>query len=336
MKKTKKILVLGACTLLLCGCGKDIPTLSDGSGAVVNFKDEIEAISANQLYEEMKETYALEAILNLMDKKLLESEYKNDLEDAKKSAESTAKSMKDTYGEETITNYYGSIEKYQDMLYLSNLQQKAILDYAKTLVSDKEIQSYYDKNIYGDVTVDHILIKTNVTDSTSSEDKTKLESEAKDKVNEIIKKLDEADNKLEKFKELAKEYSDDDATKENGGSLGAINTDTLSSSYDELLKAARELKDGEYSKSVITTELGYHVIFRESSSEKPSKEDKKDEIIEAIANTKLNDDATIRITAMDELRKKYGMDIIDSEIKEKYSNYIANQIASAKNPNGTN
>ena len=87
---------------------------------------------------------------------------------------------------------------------------------------------------------------------------------------------------------------------------------------------------------MITTELGYHVIFRESSSEKPSKEDKKDEIIEAIANTKLNDDATIRITAMDELRKKYGMDIIDSEIKEKYSNYIANQIASAKNPNGTN
>ena len=39
---------------------------------------------------------------------------------------------------------------------------------------------------------------------------------------------------------------------------------------------------------------------------------------------------------MDELRKKYGMEINDSELKEKYSNYIANQITSAKNQNTTN
>jgi len=88
--------------------------------------------------------------------------------------------------------------------------------------------------------------------------------------------------KKEKFKELVKEYSEDEATKEKDGSLGAINTNTLSSSYDEILKSARELKDGEYSKSVITTELGYHVIFRESSKEKPSYDSKKNEIKEAI------------------------------------------------------
>ena len=34
---------------------------------------------------------------------------------------------------------------------------------------------------------------------------------------------------------------------------------------------------------------------------------------------------------MDELRKKYGMDFKDSEIKEQYSNYIANLISNAKN-----
>ena len=34
---------------------------------------------------------------------------------------------------------------------------------------------------------------------------------------------------------------------------------------------------------------------------------------------------------MDELRKKYGMDILDEDIKKQYSNYIANQIANAKN-----
>lgn len=330
MKKSKKLIALGACTLLLCGCGSEAPKLSDGSEAIVNFK-ELESVSANDLYAKMKETYALESLITLMDTKILEKEYPSELEDAKKSAESTAKSMKETYGEDYILNYFGSVENYQNYIYMNTLQQKAITDYAKTLVKEDEAKSYYNKNIYGDINVRHILIETGVSDSTSSEEKTKLEDEAKAKVNEVIKKLNEAENKLETFKNLAKEYSKDDATKEDGGNLGSINTGTLSSDYDELLKAARNLKDGEYSTEIITTTLGYHVIYRESSSEKPSYEDKKDEILETLANEKVSEDATIRVTAMDELRKEYGMDIKDSDIKEKYSNYIANQIASAKN-----
>ncbi len=336
MNKTKKIIILGACTLLMCGCGKDLPTLSDGSQPVISFKEGTDAVSAQDLYNSMKENYALETMITLMDTKLLEKEYPDELEDAKKSAESTVKSMKETYGEDYIIGYFGSIAAYKNMVYLNTLQQKAILDHAKTKVTDKEMESYYEKNIFGDVTVSHILIKTGVTDNTSKDEKTKLESDAKDKINKIIKALDEAENKKEKFKELVKEYSEDEATKEKDGSLGAINTNTLSSSYDEILKSARELKDGEYSKSVITTELGYHVIFRESSKEKPSYDSKKNEIKEAIATQKISDDATLRVLAMDELRKKYGMEINDSELKEKYSNYIANQITSAKNQNTTN
>jgi len=330
MNKTKKLLTIGACTLLLSGCGS-IPTLSDGSQAVVNFKEESLSISANELYEKMKESYALDTMITIMDTKVLEKEYPDNLKDAKETAETTVESMVDTYGEDYITSYFGSVDAYQNFVYLNNLRQKAIVDYAKSLVSEKELKSYYDKNIYGDVTVSHILIQTGVTDNTSAEDKTKLEKEAKDKINAIIKKLDEADDKKAKFAELAKTESDDDATKENGGSLGAINTGTLSSAYDEILESARKLKDGEYSKTVITTELGYHVIYRESSKEKAKYEDKVEEMKEAIANDKLSDDATIQVTAMDELRKKYEMDIMDDDIKEKYATYIANQIAAARN-----
>ena len=328
--KTKKVILLGACTLLLCGCGKEIPTLSDGSQAVVSFNENTESISANDLYEKMKENYSLSAILTLMDTEILENKYPNDLEDAREQAESTIDSLINTYGEDQVIAMYGSIEGGEETLYLSNLRNKAILDYGKSLVTEDEINSYYEKNIYGDVTVDHILITTGVTEDTSDEDKTKLEEEAKNKVNEIIAELDKAEDKLTRFKELAAEYSEDEATKNNGGSLGAINTGTLSSSYDEILKAARNLKDGEYSKEVITTSLGYHVIYRESSSEKPSLEDKKDDITETLANEKLSDDQTLQITALDELRKEYGMTINDSEISEKYSAYIANQIASIK------
>ena len=225
---------------------------------------------------------------------------------------------------------YGSTESGKETIYLNNLRNKAVLDYGKTLVTDDEVSSYYEKNIYGDVTVDHILIKTGVTEDTSDEDKKKLEDAAKEKINEIIEKLKNADDKLATFKELAKEYSEDEATKDNGGSLGAINTGTLSSDYDEILEAARKLKDGEFSTEVITTSLGYHVIYRESSSEKPSLDDKKDEILETLANQKISEDQTLQVTALDKLRKEYGMVINDSEIAEKYSNYIANQIASIK------
>ena len=326
----KKIVIIGLSALLLCGCGKEIPTLSDGSQAIATFNDESISLSANDLYNKMKEQYALDALLQLMDKQILEKELPDDLETEMENAKNTVKSMKDTYGEDQINSYFGSVDNYTNYIYINNLQQKAILNYAKTKVSDKEIQAYYDKNIYGDVTVDHILIKTNVTDDTSSEDKEKLETEAKNKINEIIDKLNKAENKLDTFKELAKEYSDDEATKDNGGSLGAINTDTLSSSYDELLKAARNLEDGKYSTELITTELGYHVIYKESTSEKKSLEDAKEEILEKLGQEKLDNDATLNVTAMEELRKKYGMEIQDSDLKEKYSNYIANAIASAR------
>lgn len=331
MKNAKKILTLGAIALLLCGCGKDIPTLSDGSQAVVNFKEGTNAISANELYEDLKESYALDSLLNLIDKKILEEKYASEMDSAKESAKNTLKSMKDSYGEDVIIQYYGSVARYESSLYLSALRQNAIKDYAKSLVKEDEIKSYYDKNVYDDIVVDHILITTGITDETTDEEKTNLENDAKNKIKEIQEKLDKADNKLEKFKELAKEYSKDEATKDNGGSLGAINTGTLPSSYDEILKVARNLKDGEYSKDLITTELGYHVIFRESTNEKPSLDDKKEEIINTLADEKIAADSTIQITAMDELRKEFNMNITDSEINKKYSNYIANSIANARN-----
>jgi len=176
MNKTKKILILGACAFMMCGCTKNYQTLSDGSQAVVNFNEGTSAISANDLYNKMKESYALDSIITLMDTKILEQEYPNDLETAKKNAESTTKSMISSYGETYINQYFGSKDNYKNYVYLNNLQQKAVLDYAKTLVSEDAMKSYYEKNVYGDVTVDHILIKTGVTDSTSADDKTKLEN----------------------------------------------------------------------------------------------------------------------------------------------------------------
>lgn len=327
----KKVIILGACTMLLCGCGK-IPTLSNGDEAVVKFENG-DMISVNDLYNEVKNNYALQSLLQMIDKKILETEYASEVESKKEVAESTVKAMKESYGEEQfiqmLQNYYGysSIEAYQNAYYISTLQNLAITDYGKSLVTDKEIEKYYKESVFGDILVDHILITADTTSTMSTDEKTAAENKAKDQVKSLIDELQKSDNKKEKFAELAKEYSKDESTKENGGSLGYINIGTLGTSYDEIVKAANSLKDGEISTEVITTELGYHVILREEQREKASLDDTKESIRSTLGEKKISADSTLSVTALTELRKKYGMDIVDSEIQKQYGNYISNTIA---------
>lgn len=331
----KKVIILGLCTLMVCGCGKTIPTLENGEEAVVTFSNG-DKISVEELYNDLKSNYALDSLVNLVDKKILEDKYKDNLDSAKEYADSTMKSLEENYGDDllaAIQSYtsYSTIEAYKNYVYLSYLQDIAIEDYAKAQITDKELEKYYEKNIYGDVLVNHILVTPDVKDDATDEEKTKAENEAKETIKTIIAKLKESTNKKETFNALAKEYSEDESTKEDGGSLGYINDGTLSNSYDELVKVAFGLKDGEYSTEVITTELGYHVILREASKEKAAFADVKDSIRETLANNLLSEDATIGTKAMQDLRKEYGVDIIDSEIQTQYANYIQNALSQSSN-----
>lgn len=319
--------ILSVLILTVTGCGKKAEL--DDNKTAVSLKGI--KITATDYYNEIK-TSNISKLVDMIDHQLFDEKYKSDDEE-NQAVKEQINQLKESYSDETtflsvIQQYFGvnSEDELEDMLRLEYKRNEAVEEFVADNLTDKEIEEYYDKNIIGDIKASHILITPDVDSDATDEEKEKAEEKAKKKAERIIKKLDEGED----FAELAKEYSDDEATKDNGGSLGAINTGSLSSSYDELLKAARELKDGEYSTELITTELGYHVIYRESSSEKPSYEDSKDDIQETLANEKIEEDATIRVTAMDELRKKYGMDILDSDLKEKYSNYIANQIANAR------
>ena len=49
----------------------------------------------------------------------------------------------------------------------------------------------------------------------------------------------------------------------------------------------------------------------------------------------MQEDATVSIKAMQELRKSYGVDIIDSEIKTQYANYIQNALTQAQKSNSS-
>ncbi len=337
MKNIGKSLLIGIiCLSCLCGCGK-VPKLANGEEAVVTFKkgDTEYAISANDLYNELKDKYGLQATISMINTYILEEEFADYVEEAKASAENYIEAMIESFGDEDAllealqsqTNY-STIEAYQDYLYMSFLESHALEEYAKGQITDEEIEKYYNEESKGDIEVYHILITPDVTDDMTSDEKTEAEDKAKEKVKEIINKLKEADDVLATFKTLAASESDDEATKDDGGNLGYINYGVLSDEYDELVEAAYKLKDGEYSTSVITTELGYHVIYRNASKEKDSLDNLKEDIIKTLADELMETDEEISINSMKYYQKLYNMEIIDSTLNKQYGIYLNNLINS--------
>lgn len=333
-KKIQKVVALSLASMtLLSGCGaKTIPTLENGDQAVVTFNENAK-ISVNDFYNQMKEKYGTEVILNMIDKMILEKKYADSTEEARKNADSVMSQLETSYGDKllsAIQTYtgYQTLDEYKDYVYLSYLQNKAAEDYAKDNIGEKDIKKYYNDEIKPDIKVSHILISVNYASDASDDDKTKAKNEAKAKAQEALDKLKAADKSkiADTFSELAKEYSNDDSSKDDGGSLGFINTDTLGSNYNNLVTEAYKLKDGEYSSNIVETELGYHLVYRTETKEKAKLDDVRDKIIDALVSDYLSENQEAYIKSMQAVRKEYGMNIIDDDLNTNYTNYIQNSL----------
>ena len=330
----KKLLICLAVLGLTSGCGK-VSTLPNGDDALVSFSNTNLGISAGDLYSEVKGT-ALSKLIDMIDTKILLDKYPDKSSDADKYVneqydliKTNFKDDKGKFDEEALKEqiyaYYGitDIDKFKDIIRLNYYRTEAVNDYAKKSVTDKQIQKYYDENVYGDISCKHILITPAVTDDMSDEDKTKADKEALQKAKDIIKKLKNG----ESFDDLAKEYSDDTSNKDKGGDLGYFNTGDM---LEEFEKAAFALKKGKYTTTPVKTKYGYHIILKTDEKEKPSLEDKKEEIIKTLADDAKSNDTALSINALVELRKEYGMNIEDDELSKLYSTYISNSLLSAK------
>lgn len=333
-KKIQKVVALSLASMtLLSGCGaKTIPTLENGDQAVVTFNENAK-ISVTDFYNQMKDKYGTEVILNMIDKMILEKKYADSTEEAHKNADSVMSQLETSYGDKllsAIQTYtgYQTLDEYKDYVYLSYLQNKAAEDYAKDNIGEKDIKKYYNDEIKPDIKVSHILISVNYASDASDDDKTKAKNEAKAKAQEALDKLKAADKSkiADTFSELAKEYSNDDSSKDDGGSLGFINTDTLGSNYNNLVTEAYKLKDGEYSSNIVETELGYHLVYRTDTKEKAKLEDVRDKIIDSLVSDYLSKNQEAYIKSMQAVRKEYGMNIIDDDLNTNYTNYIQNSL----------
>lgn len=331
----KKILI--ALLILGCtaGCGK-VPKLSNGKEAVVSFEDTKISISADDLYNEIKEKYALNSLIDMIDNSILLKEYPKSDSDAKKYADEQLESIKKYYVDDdgkydeksllsALNQYYGisSLDGFKEMLKLTYYRNKAVDDYAKNSITDKQVQKYYDEEYVGDISCKHILIAPKTTDSMSDAEKKKAEEAALKTAKEVIKKLNDG----AKFDDLAKEYSDDDSNKDKGGDLGYFNKGDMVTEFET---AAYALKLNKYTTTPVKTKFGYHIILKTGAKEKEALDKVKDTIITTLADKAKEDDNTMQINALVELRKKYGMKIEDSSLSKQYSNYISNQILQAQ------
>ena len=301
----KKILLSTLMVLLLVtSCGK-VPKLENGQEAIVNLKDG--DISVESIYKELKDKYALSILIDMIDTEILEKLYPSS-DDETKYIENQISTIKYYY-----ENYYKEQYKsYEDYLIQNGVENEDVLE---GLISEKEIKKYYQDEIFGDISASHILIKPNVSDDATDEEKEKAEKEALETAKKVITELKNGKD----FAELAKKYSDDESNSASGGKLADFNHGQM---VEEFEKAARDLKVGTYSTTPVKTEYGYHIIYKTAQKDKPKLEEVKEDIIEELASKKLEEDSTLQTTALVELRKEHKVEIQDKNLKNQYEVYI--------------
>ena len=313
----KKILIFCLCALLLTGCG-DVK-LENGENAIVSFNNG-DGITAQNLYDELKEMYGVNYLVNLIDAKLLDLEYEETTEELEY-VQQIVDSVKSESGDEFIDYieyYYGvnSEEAFEDYIRLNYRRSLWIEDYAREIVTDKQIEDYYNDVYVGDMEVSHILITSDATSDMTDDEKKAAETEAYNKAKEIIEKL----NNGEDFATLAKENSDDSGTASDGGVVGTVN---YGMNYDEdFVDAAAALEEGKYSSTPVKTQFGYHIIYKTKQNEKESLEDSSDTIRDIIAEESLNNNTLLYSEALEALREKYEMNIVDSDLSSDYEEYL--------------
>lgn len=301
--------------LFVTGCGK-VPQLKNGEE--VFFKVNGKNVSANDVYEELKSSYAKDQILEMMDKIILEEKYKED-DELKEYVNSQIDYYIQSYGEDGFKQALSSSNLTEDDLrqnialdYRRNL---AVNDYVKGTITDDEINKYYESGVRGDIKASHILIKPETTDNMTDEEKTKAENDALNKAKEVIKRL----NNGEKFEDLAKELSDDEGSAKEGGDLGYFSKGKM---VDEFENGVVALEKGKYTTEPVKSQYGYHIILKVDQKDKPKLKEVKTEVIDTLVNEKLNNDSTLRYKALYEIRKEAKLEIHDDSIKKQYESYM--------------
>jgi foldase protein PrsA len=286
IKENKKIVLIIAVLILAIGVFLSFALPKDKAVAKVDGK----AINKDELYDVMVEQYGAATVEQLIADKIVASEAK------KEKVTITDKELNEEV--DKLKESYGGEEVFNQMLESNNTTVDALKDDLKNYltirkllepqikITDEELQTYFDENkdSFGEaeqVKASHILVADEAT------------------ANEIKQKLaDGAD-----FAELAKEYSTDEGTMENGGELGFFAKGTMVTEFDDV---AFTLPVNEISDPV-KTDYGYHIIKVEEKKEakEANFDDSKKEIKETLIQQKMETEYS---TWLEEKKKDYDIE----------------------------
>lgn len=327
--KNKKILICITCllatSLFVTGCKQEIE-VKDGSKVAVSVKGA--KITATEYYEKLKENN-ISVLIDMIDKSFLEKDYPA-TEDENKEVENQISQLKANYTDEEtltaiLTQYFGvsTTEELEEMLRLEYKRNEAVKDYISKNLKDKEIEKYYEDEIYGEVKASHILIIPSVSDDATDDEIEEAEKIAKEEAEKIIKKLKNGED----FAKLAKKYSKDESNASDGGDLGYFELDEM---VDEFSDAVKELKVDEYTKEPVKTSYGYHIILKTGEKDKPKLKDVKKEIKEALTTEKLDSDPVLYYETLIEIRKEKNIKWNDTVLEKAYDEAMDKLLEAAK------
>ncbi len=247
-------------------------------------------ITKDQLYEVLMSQGGTDVLDSMIEQKVINKEAeKKSVTISEKELDKeldaliTSYGGEDTFNQALEANGIKESEVKKDLE--TNLKAKKLVE--DTIdISEDEMKSYFDENKDSfdqpeQVKASHILVKDEKT------------------ANEVKKKLSDG----EKFAELAKEYSTDTASKEDGGDLGYFSKEDM---VQEFSDAAFDLNVNEISEPV-KTEYGYHVIkvIDKKAAQDANYENSKEEIKQLLLENKFQSEYP---TWLEETKKKYDIE----------------------------
>jgi len=275
----KIMAVPAALAMLLTGCGDSNDYVATVDG---------EKILQTELDEALRSQYGAEMLNTLIDNKIIELEAKK--EDITVSDDA----IKAEYDE--LVESYGGEDVLQETLDANGLTKDSVQDNIRMYlltknviansidISDEELKQYFeenkdDYNQQEQVAASHIFLED---EATAKEVETKLKAG-------------------EDFAELAKTYSIDTDTSEDGGDLGYISRGQMDEQFEE---AAFALEKDEVS-GVVQSAEGYHIIkvTGKVPAEEAVFEDVKDEVYETLLESRINEEYSTWLTEKQEQYK---------------------------------
>lgn len=247
-------------------------------------------ITQEEFYNSMKDIAGDQLLQQVVVEQILNDKYKVTDEEI----EEELKGVKEQYGESyesVLAQSNLTEETLKTNIRFTLLQEKALKDVE---VTDEEIEKYYNQASQ-ELKARHILVEDEET------------------AKEIKAKLDAGED----FAKLAKEFSTDPGSGEQGGDLGWFTVGTMVPEFND---AAYALEVDEISEPV-QSEHGFHIIQvteKRDVKDYGKLEDKKEEIRESIAATKADWN-----TKMAELINDADVEVKDKDLKDAFSGFKA-------------